>query len=43
MQKSLTSDTKLRLDGGVLLAGNDTTGEIGSAEEAPSLSAAHLS
>jgi hypothetical protein len=29
LQKSLTKKTKLRLNGGILLAGNDTTGEIG--------------
>ncbi len=29
LQKSLTKKTKLRLNGGVLVAGNDTTGEIG--------------
>jgi hypothetical protein len=29
LQKSLTSKTKLRLNGGVLFAGNETTGVIG--------------
>jgi hypothetical protein len=29
LQKSLTKKTKLRLNGGILFAGNDTTGEIG--------------
>jgi hypothetical protein len=29
LQKSLTKRTKLRLNGGILFAGNDTTGEIG--------------
>jgi len=29
LQKSLTKKTKLRLNGGVLIAGNDTTGDIG--------------
>ena len=29
MQKSVTRKTKLRLNGGILFAGNDTTGEIG--------------
>lgn len=29
LQESLTKNTKLRLNGGILFAGNDTTGEIG--------------
>jgi len=29
LQKSVTKKTKLRLNGGILFAGNDTTGEIG--------------
>src|SRR5215813_3411804 len=29
IQKSVTKNTKLRLNGGILFAGNDTTGEIG--------------